>query len=55
MKRFGNDIMVTAGGAIHGHPKGTRAGTQAFRQAISNSTPPPPELAAAINEWGLVR
>ena len=54
VKRFGNDIMVTSGGAIHGHPLGTRAGAMAFRQALSASTPPP-ELAAAIEEWGLVR
>jgi ribulose-bisphosphate carboxylase large chain len=54
VKRFGKDIMVSAGGAIHGHPMGTRAGAKAFRQAIVNRTPVPAELAAAISEWGMV-
>lgn len=55
VKRFGKDIMVTAGGAIHGHPMGIRAGAMAFRQAVNESGPAPPELAAAIDEWGTVR
>lgn len=54
IKRFGHDIMISSGGAIHGHPMGTRAGVQAFRQALDGQDPPPPELAAAIQTWGKV-
>jgi 2,3-diketo-5-methylthiopentyl-1-phosphate enolase len=34
LEDLGPDIVVGAGGAIHGHPKGPRAGAMAFRQAI---------------------
>lgn len=34
MKLMGNDIVIQAGGGIHGHPKGTRAGAKAMRQAV---------------------
>ena len=34
MKFMGNDIVLQAGGGIHGHPKGTRAGAIAMRQAV---------------------
>ncbi|VVB54808.1 Ribulose bisphosphate carboxylase [uncultured archaeon] len=34
MKLFGNDFVVQAGGGIHGHPKGTKAGATAMRQAV---------------------
>lgn len=54
VNRFGNDIMISSGGAIHGHPMGVRAGVLAFRQALNGSGPAPAELAAAIAEWGLV-
>jgi ribulose-bisphosphate carboxylase large chain len=50
--RFGNDIMITSGGSIHGHPMGTAAGARAFRQAMDGATDVPPELAAAIRLWG---
>jgi ribulose-bisphosphate carboxylase large chain len=30
----GKDVVVQAGGGIHGHPNGTRAGAKAMRQAI---------------------
>ncbi len=53
---FGPDVVINAGGAIHGHPGGTRAGARAFRAAIdrlSNSDgPAPPELVAAWEKWG---
>ena len=61
--RFGNDIMYNVGGAIHGHPGGTLAGTKAMRQAIEadwlavdveNATLQP-ELKAAIEKWGYVK
>lgn len=61
--RFGNDIMYNVGGAIHGHPSGTLAGTKAMRQAIEadwngidieNATIQP-ELKEAIEKWGYVK
>ena len=34
MKLMGKDVVIQAGGGIHGHPKGTRAGAKAMRQAV---------------------
>lgn len=34
LRDFGGEVVVNAGGGIHGHPMGTAAGGQAFRQAI---------------------
>ncbi|WP_188978199.1 type III ribulose-bisphosphate carboxylase [Halocalculus aciditolerans] len=57
----GTDVMVQAGGGIHGHPDGTRAGAKAFRQSIDayvagvpvgEYADDHPELAAALAEWG---
>ena len=31
---FGKDVIIAAGGGIHGHPMGATAGAKAFRQAI---------------------
>jgi ribulose-bisphosphate carboxylase large chain len=31
---FGNDVVLQAGGGIHGHPNGTVAGAKAMRQAV---------------------
>jgi ribulose-bisphosphate carboxylase large chain len=31
---FGNDVIIQAGGGIHGHPQGTKAGATAMRQAV---------------------
>jgi len=31
---FGNDVVIQAGGGVHGHPDGTRAGATAMRQAL---------------------
>jgi ribulose-bisphosphate carboxylase large chain len=31
---FGKDFVIQAGGGIHGHPGGTRAGAKAMRQAV---------------------
>jgi 2,3-diketo-5-methylthiopentyl-1-phosphate enolase len=64
LRDFGGDVVVNAGGGIHGHPMGTAAGGQAFRQAITaalNGVPlqgaaaqPGNEpLQAAINAWGI--
>ena len=34
MKNFGDDIIIQAGGGIHGHPDGTVKGAAALRQAV---------------------
>lgn len=63
LRDFGHDVVVNAGGGIHGHPQGTAAGGQAFRQAIAAAmaSTPLPEAAAqggnealksAIDTWG---
>jgi 2,3-diketo-5-methylthiopentyl-1-phosphate enolase len=61
LRDFGTDVIVNAGGGIHGHPLGTIAGGQSFRQAIDASLQgitlreyalTHPELQAAIDTWG---
>ncbi len=58
---FGSDVVINAGGGIHGHPMGTKAGGQAFRQAIDAAmrkqtleaaAAAHPELKEAIRLWG---
>lgn len=34
IRDFGTDVVINAGGGIHGHPDGAAAGARAFRQAI---------------------
>ena len=34
IKHLGKDLVIQAGGGIHGHPKGTEAGSKAMRQAV---------------------
>ena len=34
LETFGNDVVLQAGGGIHGHPDGTAAGAKAMRQAV---------------------
>jgi ribulose-bisphosphate carboxylase large chain len=48
----GNDYMANVGGAIHGHPGGTRDGARAMRQAVDKTYGP--EYDAAIAKWGKV-
>jgi len=59
---FGLDVVVNAGGGIHGHPLGTAAGGRAFRQAIdavlagerlSEAAERHDELRAAVEAWGI--
>lgn len=50
--QFGTDYMANVGGALHGHPNGTLAGTKAMRQAIDGNYGEEYELA--IKKWGLV-
>jgi ribulose-bisphosphate carboxylase large chain len=57
---FGTDVIIQAGGGIHGHPQGTRVGAEAMRQAVdatlkgqsldqyAQSHPP---LAKALQQW----
>jgi ribulose-bisphosphate carboxylase large chain len=34
LETFGNDVVLQAGGGIHGHPEGTICGAKAMRQAV---------------------
>lgn len=63
LKDFGQDVIVNAGGGVHGHPLGTAAGGHAFRQAIEAAAqgislqeaaenPGHEPLKRAIELWG---
>jgi len=63
VKMFGKDIIIQAGGGVHGHPLGTRAGAKAMRQAIeatmnnislNDYAKTHKELNIAIKKWGVV-
>ena len=47
MKNFGKDIIIQAGGGIHGHPDGTRVGATALRQAVDATME-----GDSLNEYG---
>ncbi|MHC1586471.1 MAG: RuBisCO large subunit C-terminal-like domain-containing protein [Candidatus Hecatellaceae archaeon] len=58
---YGLDQVIGAGGGIHAHPKGPRAGGRAFRQAIDATMKGIPleeaakeheELRMALDKWG---
>lgn len=58
---FGIDLIVGAGGGLHGHPQGTVAGARAFHAAITAAiagqpfaaaAAASPELNAAMKVWG---
>lgn len=49
----GNDYMANVGGAIHGHPNGSRGGAVAMRSAIDGDYNNE-EYKQAIQKWGLV-
>lgn len=49
-ERFGVDYMANVGGALHGHPLGTKAGVIAMRQAIDKTYGP--EYQLAMEKWG---
>ncbi|MDI9644997.1 MAG: RuBisCO large subunit C-terminal-like domain-containing protein, partial [Candidatus Verstraetearchaeota archaeon] len=60
-RAFGRDFIINAGGGIHGHPKGTRAGASAMRQAIDacvegisleEYAKSHEELMLALQRWG---
>jgi ribulose-bisphosphate carboxylase large chain len=60
VKLLGKDIVIQAGGGIHGHPFGTRAGAKAMRQSVDAVMKGIPlrehakdhvELAKALEKW----
>jgi ribulose-bisphosphate carboxylase large chain len=61
LKILGKDIVIQAGGGIHGHPDGTVAGAKAMRQAVDATLQgialtryavEHEELKAALEIWG---
>jgi 2,3-diketo-5-methylthiopentyl-1-phosphate enolase len=62
LQDYGRDVIINAGGGVHGHPRGARAGAKAFRQAINWASTRGnlagvsqrefPELAEALRLWG---
>jgi len=59
---FGPEIIIGAGGAVHGHPNGSRAGARAMRQAIDAAVnqnslevaaTDHAELRVALEKWGV--
>ena len=61
ISKLGTDIILQAGGGIHGHPEGTTAGTRAMLQAAEAAvlgipareySLSHPELAVALAKWG---
>ena len=60
LQTFGNDVVIQAGGGIHGHPEGTIAGAKAMRQAVDAAlkgknldeyAQAHEELHAALKQW----
>jgi len=60
LDRLGTNIAIQAGGGIHGHPDGTRAGARALRDAVegtvagrslTETAADSPPLATAIDSW----
>ncbi len=58
----GNDVIIQAGGGIHGHPDGTRKGAMAMKQALEATlkgiklqdyAKEHKELARALEKWGM--
>ncbi|MGD9276710.1 MAG: type III ribulose-bisphosphate carboxylase [Candidatus Pacearchaeota archaeon] len=62
MEFMGKDIVIQAGGGIHGHPRGTVQGAKAMRQALDATLKKIPlkeyakthsELDWALRKWGI--
>jgi len=60
IKNLGRDLVIQAGGGIHGHPYGTTAGARAMRQAVDavmkkqtlqNYSKTHVELEEALEKW----
>lgn len=58
---MGRNIIIQAGGGVHGHPKGTKAGARAMRQALEAALENVPleeyarknrDLEMALKKWG---
>jgi ribulose 1,5-bisphosphate carboxylase large subunit-like protein len=63
-ENFGKGVMMSLGGAMHGHPMGTIAGAKAMRQAfdhidsnieMNQYMQDKPELKIAIEKWGYIK
>lgn len=61
IKLLGNDIIIQAGGGVHGHKMGTKAGAKSLRQAIQATmnnislnkyAKKNKELKVALSQWG---
>jgi ribulose-bisphosphate carboxylase large chain len=61
LEAVGTNVCVQAGGGVHGHPEGTRAGAAALRAAVEAAVADEPlevraqesaELGAALEKWG---
>ena len=61
IKHLGKDLVIQAGGGIHGHPSGTEAGAKAMRQAVDavmkkisleEYAKTNKELREALEKWG---
>ena len=46
----GDDFIANVGGALHGHPEGTKHGAWAMRQAIDQTGGP--DFMKAVRKWG---
>ncbi len=56
IKNLGKDLVIQAGGGIHGHPNGTIAGAKAMREAVDfylrkKTMAECPELKVALDFW----
>lgn len=60
IENLGTDLVIQAGGGVHGHPQGTRAGAKAMMQSVEASfqhipletyAKIHPELALALSKW----
>jgi ribulose-bisphosphate carboxylase large chain len=61
MQFMGKDVVIQAGGGVHGHPDGTISGARAMRQAVDATLKKIPlkkyaktheELRKALEKWG---
>ena len=59
VRDFGKDVVINAGGGIHGHPNGAQGGGKAFRTAIDATLQNKPlhevddiNLHSALQIWG---
>ena len=64
VKQYGADIVFEAGSGVHGHPKGTRVGCEAFIETfdavmagvpLEKAAQNKPNLKAAVDKWGVFR